>query len=381
MGGFLYAGKDSAMKWSLKVGTVSGIDIKVHFTFIFVVIWAAAQGASGMGGSRGALFASLAILLLFVCVTLHELGHSLVALRLGIRVKDITLLPIGGLAQLESPPERPLQELLITLAGPMVNFGLAIGLALLLILIGGSNWFFHFGYVPHLLMGPRSPLSLLVYLLGANLVLGVFNLIPAFPMDGGRVLRAILAMWISYPRATRIAVRVGQVMAVGLALAAFSPIGNWSLALVALFVFTGASYEDQAVRMRPLLRGLRVRHALPTRMARAVTVEDTLSQVMELSFQHQQRDFPVVRDGLLVGILSQAELLAAMRQGDGDLRAEQTMRRHFPTVSPDDLLLHAQQLIAQTGLSALPVFDQGHFLGLISLEDINRAYTNLSWRR
>jgi Zn-dependent protease len=369
------------MKWSLKIGTVSGIDIKIHFTFVFVVIWAAAQGASGMGGSRGAVFASLAILLLFVCVTLHELGHSLVARRLGIRVKDITLLPIGGLAQLESLPEKPLQELLITLAGPAVNFGLAVGLAILLVLVGGANWFFHFGYVPHLLMGPRSPLSLLVYLLGANLVLGIFNLIPAFPMDGGRVLRAFLAMWTSYPRATRIAVRVGQVMAVGLVLAAFSPIGNWSLALVALFVFTGASYEDQAVRIRTTLRGLHVRHALPTRIARAVIAEDTLSQVMELSFHHQQRDFPVLRDGLLVGILSQDELVTAMRQGDGALRAEQAMRRQFPTVSPDDLLLHAQQLIAQTGLSALPVFDQGHFLGLISLEDINRAYANLSWRR
>jgi Zn-dependent protease/CBS domain-containing protein len=369
------------MKWSLKIATISGIAIKIHFTFVFVVIWAAAQGASGTDGGRGALFASLAILLLFVCVTLHELGHSLVARRLGIKVKDITLLPIGGLAQLESLPERPLQELLITLAGPAVNFGLAVGLALVLILVGGADWFFHFGYVPHLLMGPRSPLSLVVYLLGANLVLGIFNLIPAFPMDGGRVLRALLAMWISYPRATHIAVRVGQVMAVGLALAALSPAGNWSLALVALFVFTGASYEGQAVRIRTTLRGLRVRHALPTRIARAVSTEDTLSQVMELSLHHQQRDFPVVQDGLLVGILSQDDLLAAARQDGGDVRAEQAMRYQFPTVSPDDLLLHAQQLIAQTGLSALPVFDQGYFLGLISLEDINRAYANLSWRR
>lgn len=369
------------MKWSFKIGQVSGIDIKIHFTFIFVVIWAAAQGASDLGGARGAVLASVSILLLFVCVTLHELGHSLVARRLGIRVRDITLLPIGGLAQLESLPERPLHELLIALAGPAVNFLLMIGLGLILVLIGGAGWFLNFGYLPYLLTGPRSPLSLLVYLLGANLILALFNLIPAFPMDGGRVLRALLALWTSYPRATHIAARVGQVLAVGLALLALSPAGNFSLMLVALFVFTGASYENQAVRVRTMLRGLRVRHALPMRRVVTVSADDTLSHVMEWGLDNKQHDFPVLRGNTLVGILSRDALLAAMRRGSGYLRVEQAMRRDFPVVSPDDVLLQAQKLIAQTGLSALPVFDRGYFVGLISLEDINRAYANLSWRR
>jgi CBS domain-containing protein len=230
-------------------------------------------------------------------------------------------------------------------------------------------------------MAPRSFLSLLVYLLAANLLLGLFNLIPAFPMDGGRVLRALLAMWTSYPRATRIAARVGQVMAVGLVLLALSPFGNYSLILIALFVFTGASFEDQMVRTRSRLDRLLVRHALPTRRIRPMAAEDTLAHAMELSFTHRQRDFPVFREGSLVGILSRDDLLEAVQRGVGHTRVEETMRGDFPTVSPNDPLLQAQQLMAQTGLGALPVLDGCHFLGLVSLEDINRAYANLSWQR
>jgi Zn-dependent protease/CBS domain-containing protein len=369
------------MRWSFKIGEVSGIDIKIHFTFLFIVIWAAAQGASGAGGVHGALFAAVSILLLFACITLHELGHSLVARRLGIQVRDITLLPIGGIAQLVALPRRPLQELLIALAGPAVNFALAIGLGLALALVGGAGVILNPRHLSYMLMEPRNPLSLLVYLLAANLVLGLFNLVPAFPMDGGRVLRSLLAMWTSYPRATHIAARVGQLMAVGFALLALSPIGSFMLVLVALFVFTGASFEDQTVQARAALHGLRVRHALPMRTVRAVSAEDTLANVMEMGFRNDQHDFPVVRGGTLVGILSRDDLLTAIRQGGGYMCVEQAMQREFPSVSPDAPLLQAQQLIAQTGLSALPVFDQSYFLGLISLEDINRAYANLSWRR
>ncbi len=367
------------MKWSFKLGAVSGIDIRIHFTFVFVVIWAAVQGVSGLGGIRGALFAAVSILLLFVCITLHELGHSLVARRLGVRVKDITLLPIGGVAQLETLPERPLHELLIALAGPAVNIAIAAGLALIVLPLGSTAALLNPGYLSYLLLGSRSLLALLIYLLGANLILALFNLIPAFPMDGGRVLRALLAMWTSYPRATRIATRVGQLMAVGLALLAFSSFGSISLVLVALFVFTGASYENQIVQARAAIRRLRVRHALPTHPIYTVATEDALTKVLEMSYRTYQYAFPVVQDGMLVGILSRDDLLAAFQRGDRDMQVAHVMQREFPAVSPDDMLLKAQQLIAQADVIALPVFDQGYFLGLISLEDINRTYANLSW--
>ncbi len=369
------------MKWSLKIGTIGGIDIKIHFTFVFIVLWAAAQGASDMGGMRGAAYATVSVLLLFLCVTLHELGHSLMARQLGVRVKDITLLPIGGVARLETMPEKPSHELLIAAAGPLVNFVIALGLGLALLLVMGARLFFNLGHLARLLLGPDSFLSLVVYLLSANRVLGVFNLIPAFPMDGGRMLRAFLAAWTSYPRATRIAVRVGQVIAVGLALLAFSPFGNISFILVALFVFTGASYEDQMVQSRAALRELLVRHALPLRPLYAVAPEDTLASVMEMGHNAGQYDFPVVRESILEGILARNDLLATLRQMGGATRVEQTMRRDFPRVSCDDPLLHAQQLIAQSGLTALPVFDQARFLGLITVEDINRAYADRAWRR
>ncbi len=370
------------MKWSLKVGTVGGIDIKIHFTFIFIVLWAATQGASDRGGLRGAAFATVSVLLLFLCVTLHELGHSLMARRLGVHVKDITLLPIGGVARLETMPEKPSHELLIAAVGPLVNFIIALGLGLALLLIMGARLFFNLGHLARLLMGPDSFLSLVVYLLSANLVLGVFNLIPAFPMDGGRMLRAFLAVWTTYPRATHIAVRVGQAMAVGLVLFALYDLASFfSLILVALFVFTGASYEDQMVQSRAALRELLVRHALPLRPAYAVAPEDTLASVMEMGHTAGQYDFPVVRERILEGILARNDLLAALRRVGGAARVEQSMRRDFPRVSFDDPLLHAQQLIAQSGLTALPVFDQARFLGLITLEDINRAYADRAWRR
>ncbi len=347
-----------------------------------MVLWAATQGAAASSGLRNALFATVSILLLFACVTLHELGHSLAARRFNIGVRNITLLPIGGIAQLESLPEKPRHELLIALAGPAVNFALALGIGLTLALVGGASLFFNISSLPQLLAGPRGPLSLIVYLLVANLVLGLFNLIPAFPMDGGRVLRALLATWTSYPRATRIAARVGQLIAVGLILLALSPIGGISLVLVGLFVFTGASFENKAAQTRATLRGLRVRHALSVQTSRAVAPEDTLSDVMQhMSLRGHQQDFPVAQGGVLVGILSRGDLLAAIRNSGGHSHVAQAMRREFPVVTPDDHLLQAQQLITQTGLGALPVFDHGHFLGLISLEDINRAYANLSWQR
>lgn len=369
------------MRWSFKIGQVSGIDIKIHLTFIFIIIWAAARGASDMGGIGGALYAAVSILLLFVCITLHELGHSLVAGRLGIRVKDITLLPIGGLARLEKMPQKPLHELLIALAGPAVNFTFVVGLGVVLALIGRAGGLPNPRYLLYMLDRPRSLLSLLVYLLAANLILGLFNLIPAFPMDGGRVLRALLAMWTSYPRATRIAARVGQLIALGLVLLGLSSVGSFMLVLVALFVFTGASFEDQAVQARSMLNGLSVRHALPTQRLRPVAAEDSLAHVVELGLNTRQRDFPVLRDGALVGIVSRDDASAAIQSGQGLARVEEVMRREFPKVSPDSPLLEGQALIAQTGLSVLPVFDRDHFLGLISLEDINRAYANLSWRR
>ena len=194
------------MSWSIRLFRVQGIDVKVHLTLVLILIWAAYRWSGSTGaGIQGALFGVVATLLLFAAVTLHELGHSFQALKYGVKVRDITLLPMGGLARMEEMPEKPKQELAIALAGPLVNFAIAallIGLGVLLQTQAVLT-------LPELYrsLGEANWAGLLAYLTSANLMLGLFNLIPAFPMDGGRVLRALLAMKLDYDKATAIAAR------------------------------------------------------------------------------------------------------------------------------------------------------------------------------
>jgi stage IV sporulation protein FB len=196
------------MSWSFKLFRIRSIDVKVHLTFVFILVWAAYRWGTSTGqGWLGALFGVVVTLLLFAAVTLHELGHSFQALKYGVRVRGITLLPVGGMAEMEDIPQKPVQELRIALAGPLVNFtifALLVGLSLILqakaLLTPGEL---------REALGQASWAGMLAYLTAANLLLGLFNLIPAFPMDGGRVLRALLALRLDYRRATKIAVRVG----------------------------------------------------------------------------------------------------------------------------------------------------------------------------
>jgi stage IV sporulation protein FB len=203
---------ETTMNWSLKLLKVKGIDIKIHLTFVLILIWAAYRWSVNTGeGMQGALFGIVATLLLFFSVTLHELGHSLQALKYGVKVRDITLMPMGGLAQMDEIPEEPNKELRIALAGPLVNFGIAallIGIGALLdarALLPLNELYASLGHV--------SWSGLLAYLTSANLMLGFFNLIPAFPMDGGRILRALLAKRMNHAKATKVAAQIGQGLA------------------------------------------------------------------------------------------------------------------------------------------------------------------------
>ena len=223
------------MKYSWKLGQLAGIDIYLHWSFLIVPAWVALTSLAAGASLVWAVNATLLILALFGCVLLHELGHAFMARRYGITTGDITLLPIGGLARLERMPRSPRQELAIAPAGPAVNVAIA-GALLLGLMTGGAE--------PLLTLLPAGG-SFLENLVAVNLGMAVFNLLPAFPMDGGRVLRSLLAMWVSYGRATRIAAAVGQVLAVGLAMLGL--LGNWNLLLVALFVFVAARSEADAV--------------------------------------------------------------------------------------------------------------------------------------
>lgn len=225
------------MKWSAKLGRFAGIDVRVHVTFLILLAYLAAVFWSDTGTVAGVLTGLSLVVMLFVCVLLHEYGHALAARRYGIATRNITLLPIGGVALLESMPRDPRAEIVVALAGPAVNLVIAAAAWIVLVFSGQ-----HAGAAA----GGLLQMSLLPSLIAANLMLGLFNLLPAFPMDGGRVLRAALSLRMDRVRATRIAAGIGRTLAVGLGLLGLA--SNPFLILIAVFIWIGASAEAKAVR-------------------------------------------------------------------------------------------------------------------------------------
>jgi Zn-dependent protease/predicted transcriptional regulator len=366
------------MSWSIKLFKVKGIDIKIHVTFVLILIWAAFRWSSLTGaGWEGAAFGVAATLLLFVAVTLHELGHSFQALKLGIPVRNITLMPMGGLAQMEEIPEKPSQELRITLAGPLVNFliaGLLIGLGALLQVRSVIS-------LQELAqsLGQVSWSGMLAYLTMANLAIGLFNLIPAFPMDGGRILRALLAMKIDHARATTIAVFIGQALAWMIGLWGFM-IGNYFLVLIAIFVWMAAGSEGKQTDVKNVLNEIKVGQAM-THKPHVLFSNDVLERAVELTLSTAQIDFPVMgeEDGSLVGLLTKADLIKGLREAGGSALVDQYMHRQYPITTADDLLFIAHRRMAENKTHVMPVVDRnGGMVGLLTASDTNEAYRLLS---
>jgi Zn-dependent protease len=345
------------MKWSIHLGRMLGIDVFLHVTFflllgvIAIAHWLAHGSLTAVIGGVGFFVA------LFACVLLHEYGHALAARRFGIATRDITLLPIGGIARLERMPDKPLQELWVALAGPAVNVVIAAALAVGLMLSG--TW------------EPLSALSttgggFIDRLLAVNVFLVLFNMIPAFPMDGGRVLRALLALRLEYARATRIAATTGQALAV-----VFGFIGLFSnpfLLLIAVFVWIGATQEAAATDMKAAIGGLPVREAMLTDF-RTLSPHDTLSDATRLLIEGSQQDFPVLDDGRVVGVLSHARLFEALREHGEWTRVAEVMEHDFRTLSPD-APLEGALFQAEPGGTVLPIVRDGRLVGLITAENI-----------
>jgi stage IV sporulation protein FB len=347
------------MSWTITIGRVAGTEIKVHLTFfILVAFW----GMAGyqQAGPPGAVAACLLLFALFACVLLHEFGHILMAGRFGVRTPDVILLPIGGVARLERIPDEPKQELLIALAGPAVTLAIVLVLYALLALGGDA---------PRLGgLDPDGPF--IETLMRVNLYLLVFNLFPAFPMDGGRVLRALLASRMGLVRGTRIAARLGQASAVVAGVYGLSG-GEPLLALVSLFVFLGAGAEAAAVETRAAGEGLNVGQMMVTHF-RTIPVHATLSDAVELLLSGEQREFPVVDNmGRVEGILTRDNLIKGISQRGASSTVGEAMTAQVQVVSPGLAFQEALERLRSSGLPALPVVDEGgRLVGLLTLDNI-----------
>lgn len=345
------------MGWSFPIGRVLGSEIRVHATFFLLLAWIG--GAAWIASGPMAAVENLAFFLaLFACVLAHEYGHALAARRYGIRTPDITLLPIGGLARLERIPDDPRQEVVVALAGPAVN----VVIALCLILFGAS---------PGAGAGVEDAgAGFLDRLAAVNIFLVVFNMIPAFPMDGGRVLRALLAGRMDRAKATRIAAAAGQAVAFGLALLGLLS-GNLILLLIAVFVWFAAQAESADTALREAARGLFARDAMITAFE-TLAPDDTLDAAATALIRTTQHEFPVVdRTGLIAGFLTRTALLRALAEGRRMEPVARAMTADVPTVPLNTRLEVAIDAMNRSGAPCLAVTDPaGHLLGYITPENL-----------
>ena len=356
------------MNWSFRIGRVFGIPVRVHFTFLLLLAFfflSETARAGPASGSRSVIF----MVLLFACVFLHELGHSLVAMRFGIAITSITLYPFGGIAALTEIPREPAREILIAIAGPMVNFAIAAGLFV------GVSFFLP---AEQLGLAELSGADLLRSLFSANLLLGLFNLIPAYPMDGGRILRGILATRMPYLLATRWAARIGKVFA-ALFVAAGVMLQDWWLPILGVFLYMGATSEEQSTAVHTALSAVRIRDVVITEYV-ALSPAATLSEVLARSLHTFQEDFPVIRDGTFLGVVGRGRMIAALREEGRDLYVQGVLQPVNDWVGMDEPALSALRKMQIQRVALLPVVDGERLAGIVTLSGILRAASLLATR-
>lgn len=362
---------------TIRVARIGGIAVEIHFTFIAVIFWGAWLGWSLCGGTALAVYWILQTLLLFGCVLLHELGHGLQARGFGLVVRRIILLPFGGIAELETPPAYPWQELIVALAGPMVNFGLATVLGLIAVI--SDPFSLRMSVAREALCTPSLTGTTLI-LVGTNLLLFATNMLPAFPMDGGRVLRAALALALNYELATRISSWLGRILAAGMVLLGFigwPPAGIPPVPLlvfVGAMIFFGAQQEEIYVRRQRALVRVEV-HELAQRGTSPLAPWDTIThQLAARLFRHDQT-LPVVVEERVVGLLTYHDVRRAHRHlRQTPLTVAHVMRTYFPILRLSDTLWVALQEMNTYQLAAIPIVENGVYQGIVRLDDINHAW-------
>ncbi|MDA8239318.1 MAG: site-2 protease family protein [Nitrospiraceae bacterium] len=346
------------MKWSWKIGKIAGIGVYMHATFLILIGWVVLSHWTA-GHTLGYAMVGVAfILALFACVVLHELGHALTARRYGIETQDIILLPIGGMARLERMPEDPRQELRVALAGPAVS--MVIAAALFVWIRITESW------------EPLNTLSVaggpfMQRLMVVNIVLAIFNVLPAFPMDGGRVLRSFLALRMDYARATRLAATMGQGMAFVFGFIGFFT--NPFLLFIAFFVWIGAVQEAGMVETRSAVGGIPVSKAMITEF-HSLSPNDPLSRAIEFILRGTQQDFPVAENERMVGVLTKNNLLVALAKGGQGLSVGEVMSHDFQIVEASEMLERVLAKLQASEGRILLVLQEGSLVGLITMDNV-----------
>jgi len=350
------------MKANLNLGRISGIKIIIHWTFFFLIAWVVFDELRHGGNSESILFQVTFILAVFLCVVLHELGHALTAKRFGIKTEKITLLPIGGMASLDKLPESPKQELLVVIAGPLVN----VVIALILYFIIPVEELFNQSFTDtYGIFASFSFQNFLFFLFIVNIGLALFNMIPAFPMDGGRLLRALLAMQMNRAKATQIATNIGQFIAVIFLLVGL--LFNPFLIFIALFIFLAAYGENQMVQHLELLKGHNVEEAMLLNIT-TFRLTDSIDLVVNQIISGTETNFVVIDNGIVVGILLHKKII---ENSNKNILVEDVMDTSFKTVSNADNLKKVYQLIYNKKQLFIPVTDSGRLIGAIDATNLN----------
>src|SRR6266702_907553 len=347
------------MGWSVNIGTIAGTAVRIHVTFLLFLVWIFV--ASYMSGGPQAAWNSTAFMvLLFACVLAHEFGHIFTARVFGVATPDVTLLPIGGVARLERIPEKPQEEFLIAIAGPLVNVAIAFGL----VAFAGANL-----DARHLAAVESARISMVDRLAAVNLFLAAFNRIPAFPMDCGRVLRALLAIRLGFVRATEVAATIGQWVAFGLGFLGL--LYNPMLIFIAIFVYLAAASEARLVSLRAMSRGVPVSSAMVTQFV-TLAPEAHIDEAVETLLRTNQSEFPVVDSGgRLVGLLGRGDMIRALKQLGPDARVAEAMTTQVPTIGYRQTLDEAFRILQTKSAPAVGVIDAaGRLVGLITSETL-----------
>lgn len=356
--------------WSIPAGRLFGVDIRIHLTFVFLLAFVWFTQSVTMG-TAGAMRGLALVGIIFGCVVLHELGHAVVANRNGVAVRSIILLPIGGVTLMEDVGQRnadSARDIRISAAGPVVNLVIAAisGAFILAFLPQVHLWAQPFVHANNL---PRS-------LFWGNVFLGGFNLLPAYPMDGGRILRALLAERMDYVRATRRAVAIGQAFAM---LLIFLGVWNTWLMLIGFFLFVGAQLEDRSVVFQSVLESVRMEDVMLTGFS-TLSPADTLEDALHKAVHTLQDDFPVVRGSDMIGVISKQRIVQALRVG-GNGYVQSAMVRAFEIAQGSDSLASAFRKLGGRGLSMIPVVDQQRLVGIVTMQNLMHSMTLLAETR